>query len=135
MSEKALMDLYYGDECRVATEPCVPYAWQFRDEEIFMPSTKGPGLNCFALLWRANECQFQTTEKSIDARFVVEQLDGLSFGLKRVTVVVLDNAPAHVAKQVKERRQYWQERGLFVFYLPCYSPHLNIAATLWRMLK
>ena len=65
----------------------------------------------------------------------VEQLDGLSFGLKRVTVVVLDNAPAHVAKQVQERRPFWQERGLFLFYLPAYSPHLNIAEVLWRMLK
>ncbi|MCA1617689.1 MAG: transposase, partial [Acidobacteria bacterium] len=135
MSEKGLIDLYYGDESRVATEPCVPYAWQFKDEEVFMPSAKGPGLNCFALLSRANECHFEITQKAINARFILEQLDGLSFGLKRVTVVVLDNAPAHVAKKVKERQKYWQERGLFVFYLPCYSPHLNIAEVLWRMLK
>jgi transposase len=29
----------------------------------------------------------------------------------------------------------WQARGLFVFYLPAYSPHLNIVETLWRKLK
>ncbi|TAE31706.1 MAG: transposase, partial [Candidatus Kapaibacterium sp.] len=27
------------------------------------------------------------------------------------------------------------ERGLFIFFLPPYSPHLNIAETLWRKLK
>ena len=74
MSEKGLIDLYYGDQSRVATEPCVPYAWQFKAEEVFMPSAKGPGLNCFALLWRANQCRFATTHQSIDARFIVEQL-------------------------------------------------------------
>ena len=29
----------------------------------------------------------------------------------------------------------WEERGLFLFYLPPYSPHLNIAEVLWRKLK
>ena len=135
MSEQGAIDLYYGDESRIATEPCVPYAWQFKDEDVFMPSTQGKGLNCFALLSRANACRFETTPKSINARFIVEQLESLSFGLERVTVVVLDNAPAHVAQLVKARQPFWQERGLFVFYLPPYSPHLNIVEILWRKLK
>ena len=103
-----------------------------------MPSTQGLGLNCFALLWRANRCRFQTTPEAINASFIVEQLESVSLEalrLERVTVVVLDNAPAHVAKLVKEHRKFWQERGLFVFYLPSYSPHLNIAEVLWRKLK
>ena len=53
MSEHGLVDLYYGDESRVSVEPCVPYGWQFKSEEVFMPSAKGVGLNCFALLSRA----------------------------------------------------------------------------------
>lgn len=36
---------------------------------------------------------------------------------------------------VRERRAVWQGRGLFVFFLPPYSPHLNIAEVLWRKLK
>ncbi len=92
-------------------------------------------MNSFALISRANLCRFQTTQKSIDTSFIVEQLEKLSFDLERQTVVVLDNAPAHVAKRVQECRRFWQERGLFVFYLPPYSPHLNIAEVLWRKLK
>lgn len=135
LSEQGWIDLYYGDESRVSLEPCVPYAWQFQDEEIFMPTDKGAGLNCFALLSRANACRFATTTRTMTGAFIVEQLEALSLGLERVTVVVLDNAPAHVAKRVKERRKFWQERGLFLFYLPPYSPHLNIAEVLWRKLK
>ena len=107
-----------------------------------MPSDKGVGLNCFALLSRANACRFETTTKNIDARFIVEQLERLveqlerlSWGLKRPTVVVLDNAPAHIAKRVQECREFWQQRGLFLFFLPPYSPHLNIVEVLWRKLK
>lgn len=135
MSERGWIDLYYGDESRVWLEPCVPYAWQFKHEEVFMPSAKGAGLNCFALLSRANECRFETTTQTIDGAFIVEQLEHLSFGLERQTVVVLDNTPPHVAKRVQECREFWQQRGLFVFYLPPYSPHLNIAEVLWRRLK
>ncbi|MCA1628504.1 MAG: transposase, partial [Acidobacteria bacterium] len=51
------------------------------------------------------------------------------------TVVVLDNASIHTAGIIKERLGVWQARGLFIFYLPRYSPHLNIAEVLWRKLK
>jgi transposase len=66
---------------------------------------------------------------------VAEQLDRLSLCLLGPTVVVLDNAPIHHARAIHRRRGTWQERGLFVFYLPAYSPHLNIAEVLWRKLK
>jgi transposase len=36
---------------------------------------------------------------------------------------------------IKERRAAWEQRGLFLLYLPRYSPHLNIVETLWRKLK
>jgi transposase len=135
LSQLELIDLYYGDESRVCMQPCVPYGWQFKDEKVFMPSSKGAGLNCFALLSRANELLFETTRRRITSEFIIEQLERLSFSIKKMTVLVLDNARVHTSKQVQERRPFWQQRGLFIFYLPPYSPHLNIAERLWRKLK
>ena len=135
LAELELIDLYYGDESRVSLEPCVPYGWQFKDESVFMPAAKGAGLNCFALLTRANDIVFETTRQRITSQFIVEHLERLSFSIRKPTVVVLDNARVHKSKQVQERRRFWQERGLFVFYLPPYSPHLNLAEALWRKLK
>jgi transposase len=135
LAKLELIDLYYGDESRVSMEPCVPYGWQFAGEEVFMPAAKGAGLNCFALLTRANDLLFETTRRRITSQFVIEQLERLSFSTRKVTVVVLDNARVHTSRQVQERRPFWQQRGLFVFYLPPYSPHLNLAETLWRKLK
>jgi hypothetical protein len=135
LSRRGLIDLYYGDESRVCGQGYVPYGWQFADEEVFVPSSPGPGLNCLALLTRANACRFATTKAGIDSAFVVEQLECLSFALERMTVVVLDNARVHTSQMVQERRAVWEERGLFLFYLPPYSPHLNIAEVVWRKLK
>ncbi len=95
LAEEQLIDLYYGDEARVSTEPCIPYGWQFADEDVFFPSEKSGGVNCFALLSRNNQCRFETTQKYITAEFIFEQLEKLSFGLPRLTVIVLDNASIH----------------------------------------
>lgn len=135
LSTRGLIDLYYGDESRVCLEPCVPYGWQFPGEDVFMPTSKGAGLNCFALLSRGNDLMFETTRQRITSAFIIEQLERLSFSIKKITVIVLDNARVHTSEQVKERRVFWQQRGLFIFYLPPYCPHLNIAETLWRKLK
>ncbi len=135
LSESGQIDLYYGDESGISSVPNVPYGWQFRDEQVSMPSEKGKGINCFGLFTRANESWTAISEKAIDAAFVVEQLERFSLSLQRLTVVVLDNARIHTGKKMRERIEGWQNRGLFIFYLPTYSPHLNIAETLWRKLK
>ncbi len=135
LSEIGLIDVYYGDESGVALEPNVPYGWQFKDEEVSMPSERGHGINCFGLFTRENRSWVATSEATINAAFVVEQLERFSMRIKKMSVVVLDNARIHKGKQVAERIRYWQKRGLFIFYLPTYSPHLNLAETVWRKLK
>ena len=47
---------------------------------------------------------------------------------------MLDNATVHT-KAVKERLQQWEEKGLFVWFLPTYSPQLNIVEILWKKVK
>jgi putative transposase len=50
-------------------------------------------------------------------------------------VVVLDNASFHTAKVVSERREGWEAKGLRLYFLPAYSPHLNLIEGVWRRLK
>ena len=135
MSEDGVIDLVYADAARVSANAVVPYGGQCADEDVFMPSTPGAGINCFAFLTRINRCRFATTHQSITSQFVFEQVEQLSVSLPKLTVLVLDNAPVHTAKRIQARRAAWEERGLFVLYLPRYAPHLNIVETLWRKLK
>lgn len=135
LAENQSIDLYYADESRVSVEPLVPYGWQFPDEEVFMPTAKGNGLNCFALLSRTNQCLVKTSEETFSTQFILEQFETLSFKLRKLTVIVLDNARIHTSQIIKERIKIWQSRGLYLFYLPRYSPHLNIVERLWRKLK
>ncbi len=135
MSERGEIDLIYADAARVSMSAVVPYGWQGADEDVFMPSMAGMGINCFAFLTRTNWCQFVTTRHSITSQFVLEQVQHLSMSVTKLTVLVWDNAPVHTAKLIQARRAAWEARGLFVLYLPRYAPHLNIVETLWRKLK
>ena len=134
LSEQGQVDVFYADESGVSMQPCVPYGWQFADERVAIPSERGGGVNCFALLSRDNRCRVRLTQGAITAELVSEELDAFSRLIERPTVVVLDNARVH-RKAVKAREAVWQGRGLFVLFLPTYSPHLNIAEVLWRKLK
>lgn len=135
MAENGQIDLFYGDESHVCQEGYVPYGWQFPGEDVFIPSCKGPRLNCFGMISRTNQCHWATTTQSITAAFIVDQLEGLSFRIIKPTFLVLDCAKIHTGKLVQERINYWQQRGLYLLLLPPYSPHLNLAETLWRKLK
>ena len=92
-------------------------------------------MNIFGMINRKNNYKGFATTDSITADKVVEFLDALSFQVRKNTFVVLDNATVHRNHKVKELRPIWEKRGLFLFYRPPYSPHLNIAETLWRILK
>lgn len=54
---------------------------------------------------------------------------------ERLTVVVLDNAPFHKGKLLKEQRAKWEAQGLYLRYLPAYCPQLNPIEGVWRKLK
>lgn len=136
-SEQGLIDLYYGDETGVSTQGYCPYAWQGKAENIFVAALpiSRQRLNCFGLISRSNHLWSATTTKAIDGQFIFEQLEAFSLTICKPTFLVLDNAPVHKTAKIFKHFEQWQQRGLYIFYLPPYSPHLNIAETLWRVLK
>ena len=132
---EGLIDLYYGDESHVCTSGYVPYGWQFKGEDYYVPSHQKFRLNCFGIIDRDSNYEGFTTTEAINSDKIIEYLDLLSLRIRKKTVVVLDNAKIHRAKKVMCYRDMWEKRGLFIFFLPPYSPHLNLAETLWRILK
>jgi transposase len=114
----------------------VPYGWQFAGENVYIPSERGTKrLNIFGMIDRENRFEGFCTCEPINAGKIVDFLDRFSFRLKKKTSIVLDNASVHRNAKIKQMRTIWEKRGLFLFYIPPYSPHLNIAETLWRIMK
>ena len=134
-AELGHIDLYYGDETCVSEMGYVPYGWQFKGEQVVVPSARGKSMNYLGLLSRDNHLIYTATPKSVTSSYVVGFLDEFSMNLRQPTVVVLDNASAHTAKKFKRCLEAWQQRGLYIFYLPPYSPQLNIIERFWKELK
>ena len=135
LSRKGYIDLFYGDETRISEEGYIPYGWQFKDENVAIEVQRGQAINVFGLVNRTNDFFYKMTKKNINSDFIIETLDEFSLNINKKTVIVLDNARVHKAKKVRELFDIWQNRGLFIFFLPPYSPHLNIIERLWKEMK
>jgi transposase len=137
LSQQGLIDLYYGDETGVSTEGYCPYGWQGKEEKVSVAALpiSRQRLNCFGCISRSNKLYYSTSKEAINGNFIVEQLEAFSTQISRPTCLVLDNARIHKTKEIQKRYKTWQSSGLYIFYLPPYSPHLNIAETLWRVMK
>lgn len=134
-AQQGAIDLLFGDETKFSEQGYVPYGWQFSDEDVAIKACKGKSINCFGLFSRTNQFTYRISNSNINAAFVIETLDALSFNIAKPTVIVLDNARVHTARKIKELLKIWQSRGLYIFYLPPYSPHLNIIERLWKEMK
>ncbi len=92
--------LYYADESHVCTNGYVPYGWQFKNEDIYIPSEKAARLNIFGMITKRNQYKGFTTQESINADRIVDYLDRFSFNVTKKTVIVLDNASVHRNRKI-----------------------------------
>ena len=129
------IDLWFGDESHVCTSGYVPYGWQFPEEDVCVPVQKEQRLNIFGMVSPACEYLGFDSMESINGSMLADYLDGFSRKITKPTFIVLDNASIHRKGEVARKINGWKERGLYIFFLPPYCPHLNIAETVWRMLK
>jgi transposase len=129
------IDLRYVDETGFCLEPYVPYAWQEKGEQIMVKSQRSKRLNAFGILNRRQELEVFLFESSINSDVVIACIDRFSNRIKMETVLVIDNAPIHTSNAFLEKQLEWKEKGLTIFFLPTYSPELNIIEILWRFIK
>ena len=118
-------------------QPYVPYAWQKKKETHRLFARKGQKrLNVLGLMSLSGQLTVYHREQSIDGEFVKNSLDVFSKNTRQQPlVIVLDNGPVHHAKVVKDELERWESEGMYLFYLPTYSPHLNPIEILWRFCK
>lgn len=135
MEQAGLIDLLFGDETGFSLEPNVPYGWLPIGRQTSLPSEHKRVGNVFGLLSCLGRSIMHWTTQNINSAFVVRCLDALAEKTTKPTVVVLDCAPWHTADVVKQRIVAWQQRDLYLFYLPPYSPQLNLIEILWRKIK
>jgi transposase len=130
------IDLFYLDQSGFGRTPYIPYAWQDRGSTIAVPCREGKRINVMGMYsLMKGTLHAEITDKSITSARVVDFLGDFSKTVTKFTVVVLDNASIHTAKAVYEKLEEWEGRNLYLYYLPTYSPELNVIEIVWRKIK
>lgn len=135
LEAQGTIDVFFADECGFTLTPCIPYGWQPVGERQAIRSAKDWVTNLFGLLSRQGKLITYATSHSVNGQFIVECLDEIAERMKKPTVIVLDNAPWHTSELVRERQKVWEQKEVYLFFLPTYSPQLNLIEILWKKVK
>jgi transposase len=133
--EQGVIDLWYYDESGFCLVPYIPYAWQEQGETISIESGASKRLNVCGFMNKRNELEAYTIEGAVDSDVVIHFFNVFCSTLQGPTVVVVDNASIHMSEAFQEAIAQWEKQGLWIFYLPGYSPELNLIEILWRFMK
>lgn len=138
MYVSGLVDVYFVDESGFSLTPNVSYAWQPIGEQWGIPSDKTKVMNVLGLLdvRNAHLITYQLPENAyMDSELFISYIDNFLQKIARPTAIIIDRAPWHTSWATLDKMKEWENKGLHVFFLPPYSPHLNLIETLWRKIK
>lgn len=138
LAQDGEFDLLYFDASGFSLTPEVPYAWQDlgRDGTLGIPTSRSKRINVLGFMNPAINtlAVFEYTD-TINSAAIITAIDTFCDDLTHPTVVILDNASVHTSAAVTAKRAEWERRGVTLYFIPPYSPQLNLIEILWRKIK
>ena len=135
LAQDGEFDLINFDVSAFNLQSNVPYAWQDvgRAGTIEIPTSHSANFIIMGFLNpKTNELKAYEHTGSVNSDVIIKTMDEFCDSLERPAVVILDNASVHTSKAVAEKRKEWEDRGLSLYFIPPYSPQLNVIEILWR---
>jgi len=126
LEDSGYIDLFFGDESHFGLTPNVLYAWQLKGNQILLPAAKGKSRNVVGLMTRKNNLFFDMHEGTYYADTCIGFMDRFVAQTVKKTVVILENSPIHRSRKFKAKIEKWKEQDVLIFFLPPYSPELNL---------
>jgi putative transposase len=138
-AEAGRLELHYLDECGFAPSLPTGYSWCLpgQRKRVRYEYPQGRRVNVLATyrpFGDAPRLAATAFERTLTSDDLLEYLRGLP-AVSVPRVVVLDNASLHVSKVVKAQRKELAQRGIFLYYLPAYSPELNRIEPVFKQIK
>jgi transposase len=133
------LKLYYLDECGFSPTLPTAYSWCLpgQRQRVEYESPQGRRVNAMAAYRPYGgppRLEVFTAERTWDSYDLLAFLRALPWA-KVPRVVVLDNASLHTSKVVRRSRRSLASEGIYLYFLPAYSPELNEAEPVFRQVK
>ena len=78
-ADRGELDVYYFDESGFTLTPCIPYAWQAKNETIELPSSKSKRLNVLGFMsHRCDDFESYVVEGSVNSEVVIACIDSFA---------------------------------------------------------
>ena len=131
--------LYYLDECGFAPTLPVGCSWCLpgRRKLVRYEAPQGRRVNALAAYrpyGRSPRLDVFTAERTWNSHDLIGFLRALPWS-KAPRVVVLDNAGLHTSKVIRQARRALAAAGIYLYFLPPYSPELNEIEAVFRQVK
>jgi putative transposase len=131
--------LCYLDECGFSPSLPISYSWSLPGQRKRVPYEypQGRRVNALALYEPYGPepgLDAAAFERALKSEDLLEYLGALAV-VAAPRVVVLDNASLHISRAVKARRPELARSGIYLYYLPAYSPELNEIEPVFKQVK
>lgn len=136
--------LKYLDESGFSLWANVTYSWaeKGKQKRIEQPKKKGKRLNICGCLEVGTSFEYGLALKSFKSKSYIKLIDWQAEQAQnrfnqtgQITVIIEDQASIHRSQSTQANYQRWQEKGLYIFFLPSYSSDLNRIENEWQRLK
>jgi transposase len=139
-AELGLLELYYLDECGFSPSLPTGYSWALPGERkrVKYEYPQGRRVNALAAYRPYGPAPWldaQVFERTLTSDDLIAYLQERLPAAAVPRVVVLDNASLHVSKVTKGARPALAKRGIYLYYLPAYSPELNEIEPVFKQVK
>lgn len=130
---------YYLDECGFSPTLPVGYSWSLPNQRKFIRYEAPQGrrvnvLGAYRPFGASPRLEIFTAERTWDSYDLLGFLKALPWS-KRPRVVVLDNASFHTSAVIRQARRALAAAGIYLYFLPPYSPELNLIESVFRQVK
>lgn len=134
-AEAEKIDLRYFDESGFSLNSNSPYAWQDKNDPVSIKSQRSQQFNVLGFMNIYGELDSYIFTGGVTSAVVIACIDEFSQSCTKPTTIVMDQASIHTSKSIESKLLEWKAKGIDIFWLPTYSPQLNLIEILWRFMK
>lgn len=135
MASEPDFNLWFFDEAAFSLQPSIPYAWQKIGERIELPFQRGTSYSTVGFVDLDSNFFSYEIAGTVNSEVAIAVMDRFADQMTGFNIVVLDNAPVHRSNAFQDRIPKWIEQGLHLYFLPPYSPELNLIEDVWKKIK
>lgn len=142
--ESGLISLKYLDEAGFGQLAAVSYTYSKIGSQklIGQPKHRGKRISIIGILEIDKSFNYGLVMRGVKSKAFIKILDWLAQKAEiewqetgKITVIVMDNYSLHKSRIVKAEIPKWESKKLNFFYLPSYSPELNLIEPEWSQIK